>query len=381
MGNVVSYTYTGGRPVRRRDVTTVRVYSNVLSIESRAFQDWTALRSIMLQSSKITLLGNGAFYGCSSLTSIRLPPTITTLGRSAFCQCSSLTSVTLPPTITTLDHSIFHGCSSLTSVTLPPTITNLGNSVFYNCSSLTSVTLPSTITTLGNSVFCGCSSLTSVTLPPTITALRHHLFAKCVSLASITLPSTVTTLESGVFSGCSSLTSIELPINLFAISITAFTGCSKLTTIHAQSFNTTTTTTTITTTTHFEEMNNPREFKEWLDAAGFTFVNLDTLLYNTSDTTNTDNSSSTNMEDMYYNMNTWGRTRDVESRLPLCTAAARSLKWSDMRQIFAVNMPAIQEVDVLTGLPLFMLAAVGQNSTIESVYHLLKENPPAINLW
>mmetsp|Transcript_11429 Transcript_11429/g.13498 ORF Transcript_11429/g.13498 Transcript_11429/m.13498 type:complete len:387 (-) Transcript_11429:170-1330(-) len=385
MGNVVSYNYTGGRPVRRGDVTTVRVYSNVLSIESRAFQDWTALQSIMLQSSKITLLGNGAFYGCFSLTSIRLPPTITTLGRSAFCKCSSLTSITLPPTITTLDHSTFHGCSSLTSVTLPPTITTLGNSVFYNCSSLTSVTLPPTITTIGNSVFCGCSSLTTVILPPTITTLRHHLFAKCLSLGSIALPATVTTLETSVFRGCSSLPSIELPTNLFAISITAFTGCSKLTTIYAQSSDTTSATTaTITTTINFDDINNPHEFKEWLDAAGFTCVNLEPLLYNRSDatTTNTtiDKSSSTNVEDMYYDMSTWGRTRGADNRLPICTAAAGSLKWFDMRQIFAVNMPAVYEVDVVTGLPLFMLAAVGQNSSIESVYHLLRENPPAIIL-
>ena len=40
-------------------------------------------------------------------------------------------------------------------------------------------------------------------------------------------------------------------------------------------------------------------------------------------------------------------------------------------------MPAVYELDVLTGLSLFMLAAVGPLSDIESVYSILKEFPLA----
>jgi len=81
---------------------------------------------------------------------------------------------------------------------------------------------------------------------------------------------------------------------------------------------------------------------------------------------------------MYFEMKTWSRTRGVDGRLPLFTAAARSLKWSYTRQIFTANMPVVDEIDVLTGLPLFMLAALGPSSDIESVYNLLRESPPAI---
>lgn len=45
-----------------------------------------------------------------------------------------------------------------------------------------------------------------------------------------------------------------------------------------------------------------------------------------------------------------------------------------------VNMPAVDEIDVLTDLPLFMLAAVGPTSDIESIYNLLRENPPAVQI-
>jgi len=82
---------------------------------------------------------------------------------------------------------------------------------------------------------------------------------------------------------------------------------------------------------------------------------------------------------VYYNKTIWGRKRNETSgHLPLFTAAARSLKWVDVRQILAVNMPVIYDVDGLTGLPVFMLAAVGPKSNIESVYHLLKEYPSAL---
>ena len=51
-----------------------------------------------------------------------------------------------------------------------------------------------------------------------------------------------------------------------------------------------------------------------------------------------------------------------------------------MKQIFASNMPVVNEIDVLTGLPLFMLAAIGPTSDIESVYNLLKEYPSVVQI-
>jgi len=78
---------------------------------------------------------------------------------------------------------------------------------------------------------------------------------------------------------------------------------------------------------------------------------------------------------MYYDWKRWARTRDVDDRFPLFTAAVRCLKWSYMEQIFTSNMPVVNEIDELTGLPLFMLAATGPTSDIESVYNLLKIVP------
>ena len=49
-----------------------------------------------------------------------------------------------------------------------------------------------------------------------------------------------------------------------------------------------------------------------------------------------------------------------------------------MKQFLAANMTVLHEVDSVTGLPLFMLAAVGKSSDLESVYNLLVEYPGAM---
>ena len=80
--------------------------------------------------------GEGAFRGCSSLSSITLPEGITSIGVRAFYGCTSLSSITLPEGITSIGRGAFHGCSSLSSITLPEGITSIGGEAFYGCSSL-----------------------------------------------------------------------------------------------------------------------------------------------------------------------------------------------------------------------------------------------------
>jgi len=360
----------------------IKMTATIVSIDDDTFEGWTSVKKITLPS-RITTLGYGVFAGCSSLTSVKMGRNVTTIGENVFINCSSLTSIELPLTITTLGDGVFQGCSSLTSVTLPlmitnlgdkffyncvslshvslpPQITHLGDTAFYGCSSLRSITLPSTITSLGHGVFQGCSSLTTVTLPPEIKSLNVGLFWDCASLTSITLPSKITTIENDVFSRCAALTTIRMQGHPTAISSRAFNGCARLTTIEAPHFS---------TSTNFS--NDSNSFQELLVDAGYTEGNPDDFLYY-------DGQPPSDKRDMYYDKKVWARTEGWLYRLPLCIAAEKSMKWVEMQQIFAANMPAIYEVDWLTGLPLFMMAAVGPNSDLESVYNLLKQHPLGI---
>lgn len=41
----------------------------------------------------VTSIGNWAFYGCSSLTTVTIPASVTSIGYAAFAYCSSLSEV------------------------------------------------------------------------------------------------------------------------------------------------------------------------------------------------------------------------------------------------------------------------------------------------
>ena len=64
----------------------------------------------------VTSIGNYAFCGCSSLTSVTIPESVTSIGEYAFLDCSGLTSVTIGSSVTSIDRGAFYECSSLTDV-------------------------------------------------------------------------------------------------------------------------------------------------------------------------------------------------------------------------------------------------------------------------
>ena len=71
-----------------------------------------------------------------------------------------MTSVTIPDSVAIIGDNAFYGCSSLTSVTIPDSVTGIGDRVFSGCSGLTSVTIPSSVTYMGTSVFDYRNSVT-----------------------------------------------------------------------------------------------------------------------------------------------------------------------------------------------------------------------------
>jgi hypothetical protein len=197
----------------------------------------------------VTSIGYGAFYGCSSLTSITIPNSVTGIGYHAFYGCSSLTSITIPNSVTSIGNDAFMGCSSLTSpvynahcfaymptsysgaYAIPDGIKNIVGGAFYKCSSLTSVTIPNSVTRIGTHAFFACSSLTSVSIPNSVTYIEDLVFSGCDSLKSITIGNGVTDIGNQAFCGCSSLTSITIGNGVTKIGDEAFYGCSSLTSI------------------------------------------------------------------------------------------------------------------------------------------------------
>ena len=212
-------------------LTSLTIPSGVTSIGKSAFSGCSGLTSLTLPSS-VTSIGGDAFYGCSGLTSLTIPSGVTSIGEEAFGGCSGLTSLTIPSGVTSIGNYAFKGCSGLTSLTIPSSVTSIGESAFRGCSGLTSLTIPSGVTEISDRTFEGCSGLTSLTIPSGVTSIGDKAFYGCSGLTSLTIPSGVTSIRDYAFKGCSGLTSLTLPSSVTSIGEQTFEGCSGLTSIY-----------------------------------------------------------------------------------------------------------------------------------------------------
>ena len=222
----------------------------------------------------LTSLGEGVFYGCTSLTSITIPNSVTAIKGGSFATCTSLknvdytgdlsawckivfvdknsfiyvtnplfngaklyingveqTDIIIPSDITEIKDYTFYGCTSLTSVTIPDSVTSIGKEAFNGCTSLTSITIPDSVTSIGTRALSGCSSLISVTIPDSVTSIGKEAFYSCTSLTSVTISNRVTSIEEAIFAHCSSLTSITIPDSITSIGNHAFYQCASLTSV------------------------------------------------------------------------------------------------------------------------------------------------------
>ena len=178
------------------------------------------------------LIANGAFYACTSLTSVTIPNSVTEIGGWAFHDCTSLTSITIPNSVTEIGSGAFEDCTSLTSVTIPNSVKWIRDVAFIGCSSLTSVTIPNSVTSIGDNAFAGCSSLKSINIPNSVTWIGRNAFYKCSTITSITIPNSVTGIGEAAFCGCTSLRSITIPRSLESKGKSIFCDSFDFATIH-----------------------------------------------------------------------------------------------------------------------------------------------------
>lgn len=126
-------------------------------------------------------------------------------------------AVTIPATITyngktfnvvSIGEYAFRGCLSMTSITIPSSITAIKSFAFYNCSALAAVNIPASVKTIGAGAFEGCTSLTQMVLPDGLPAIEDETFHGCTGLKGIVIPSSVSAVGEEAFSRCTSLISI-----------------------------------------------------------------------------------------------------------------------------------------------------------------------------
>ncbi|MCH5199276.1 MAG: leucine-rich repeat protein, partial [Oscillospiraceae bacterium] len=77
---------------------------------------WGGKNSVIPSDGSVTKIFQGAFYGCSSLTSVNIPDSVTIIDCDAFFGCSSLASVNIPKSVKKIENGAFYGCEKLTEV-------------------------------------------------------------------------------------------------------------------------------------------------------------------------------------------------------------------------------------------------------------------------
>jgi hypothetical protein len=195
----------------------------------------------------ITLISDGAFGGCASLTSVVLPEGLTAVGAESFRDCVALTDVSFPSTLTAIGNDAFNGCISLKEAVLPSGLQSIGiqsfagctgllkaaipagkigNQAFSNCIALSDLVLGNGVESIGSSAFAYCTALREVSIPDSAAAdIGSGAFEYCTSLENVRLPEGLAEIPERMFSGCVSMGGIMLPYSLHKIGIAAFAGC------------------------------------------------------------------------------------------------------------------------------------------------------------
>ena len=172
---LVGYLGTGGDVV---------VPSTVTEIHPATFKNCVGLTSVKIPSS-VTSISGSAFSGCTNLTKVTLnnnaiaSKTYTSSSNIKTIFGSQVEEYVLGEDVTSIGDYAFYGCTSLTSITIPEIVTSIGEHAFWGCTGLISITIPEDVISIGESAFNGCTGLTSVTIPKNVTSIGAYAFSNC----------------------------------------------------------------------------------------------------------------------------------------------------------------------------------------------------------
>lgn len=211
-------------------LTTVNGMDNITSIGNYMFTTCSALTSVA-DLSKVTSVGIQAFMNCSSLTTLEGLnfSALTSIGQQAFNNMKSFSLELGEHTFDSLeflDIRAFANTAGITGkVVLPERITEIPDNAFSN-TGITGVDW-SHITVIGESAFSGSGLTGELQLPNSITSIGNKAFKNVKIEGDLVLPNALTFLGTDAFRG-TAISSVTFPGTLKNIGSYAFNSCSNL---------------------------------------------------------------------------------------------------------------------------------------------------------
>ncbi len=265
--NTFAYIFGGNVPesLKKVNVTKETV------VPECAFKYLYNIENISLNKG-IKVIGNEAFYGCSSLKQFEIPSGVMQIKDSTFYGCESMSSVIIPGTVKEIGESAFDECTALKEVVIPDGITEIKDYTFYNCKSLISISIPDSVENIGEAVLGGCDRVaamkipfvgandhpgaTEVTsegvlgyffggdneaVPPSVTKIEvtcpnkngyipKEAFKDCANIVDIIINGGNSILD-GAFENCRNLKNLYIPNSISTMGTNLLVNCSKLNTL------------------------------------------------------------------------------------------------------------------------------------------------------
>lgn len=129
-----------------------------------AFQNCTALTSVVFEGDNLSKINLNTFNGCSALSSIELPESLEKIEYNAFDDCSALKSIVIPDKVTYIGEGAFRTSTGLQEAYIGDGVTEIAAKAFAECTALKTVVIGKSIQRIGDQAFNTRSSWDQMTL-------------------------------------------------------------------------------------------------------------------------------------------------------------------------------------------------------------------------
>lgn len=223
------------------------------TIDEGAFKGCSGLTSINLTGCGIKTIGKEAFFCCTGLPALGLSGCnrLETIGEAAFTGCANIAgAIVFPATLKKIAEDAFSfgfhsgepGYAALTKITALDfsacaQLETIDEDAFKDCSGITSINfIGCGVKTIGGAAFSRCTGLPALDLSgcTRLETIGHHAFSGCVNIAgTVAFPATLKKIEAIAFSDAQGYSDSSALTKITAVD---FSRCSLLEEIGSGAF-------------------------------------------------------------------------------------------------------------------------------------------------